>query len=132
MLGNKAPAPMRDGGCLPEDAVGVLHKSCPTIVNSCMPEGATGPACCTVHEVSRVALPSDPTDYTARNGELCASAAAAISRSLDSARWGAPDLGATAAAVPDAGVTVERGETINPAKRSADFAAASVSAKQID
>ena len=87
MLGDKTPAPMRDGGCLPEDAVGVLHKSCPAIADSCVPEGATRPACCTMHEAGRIALPFDPADCAARNGELCANAAAAISRSLDSAGW---------------------------------------------
>ena len=85
MLGDKTPAPMRDGGCLPEDAVGVLHKSCPAIADSCVPEGATGPACCIVHEAGRIALPSDPTDCAARNGELYASVAAAASRLLEGA-----------------------------------------------
>ena len=85
VLGDKAPAPMRDGGCLSEDAVGVLDKSCPAVADSCMLEGATWPTCCTVHEVGRVALPSDPTDCTARNGELYASATAAASRLLEGA-----------------------------------------------
>ena len=123
---------MHDGGCLPEDAVGVLHKSCPTTADSCVPEGATGPTCCNVHEAGRIMLPSDLADCVARNGELCASVAAAISRLLDSVGWGAPDLGATTAAAPDAGVTIERGETVNPVMRSADSAGASVSAKQTD
>ena len=85
VLGDKAPVPMGDGGCLPIVVAGILHKAGSAKADSRMPDGAAWFACGTVNEAGRVTLPSDSTDCVVGKGDFHASAAAATSGLLDSA-----------------------------------------------
>ena len=84
-LGDKAPVPMGDGGCLLVAATGILHKVGFAEANNGMPDRAAWLACGAVNEASRVTLPSDLTNCTVGKGDFHASAAAATSGLLDSA-----------------------------------------------
>ena len=84
-LGDKAPVPMGDGGCLPVAAVGILHKAGSAEADSCMPDRAAWLPFGTVNEVGRVMLLSDPNDCTVGKGDFHASVAATTGRLLDGA-----------------------------------------------
>ena len=83
-LGDKAPVPVGDGGCLPVVAAGILHKVGSTKADSCVPNRAAWLACGAVNEAGRVTLPSDLTDCTVGKGDFHASAVAATSKLLNS------------------------------------------------
>ena len=132
MLGDKAPVPMGDSGCLPVVAVGILHKAGSAEADSCMPDRAAWLAYGAINEAGRITLPSDPTDCAVEEGDFHASVAVAISGLLDGAGGGAPDFEAAAVAICDIGETAGRGETVNPAIGPTKSTATSVSAKQTD
>ena len=99
VLGDKAPAPVSDGGCLTVPAAGAHHKIGSTKADGRMADGAAYFACGVANEAGRVPLSPDPTDCTTGDGNLCTGAAAAASGQVASACRCALDFGAVDVAV---------------------------------
>ena len=85
VLGDKAPAPVSDGGCLTVPAVRAHHKVGSAKADGCMADGATCFACGVADEAGRVLLSPDSTNSTAGDGNLCTGVAAAASGQVASA-----------------------------------------------
>ena len=85
MLGDKAPVPMGDSGCLPVTAARILHKAGSAEADSSVPDRAAWLACGAINEAGRVVLPFDLTDCAVEECDFHASVAAATSGLLDGA-----------------------------------------------
>ena len=85
VLGDKAPAPVSDGGCLTIPATGAHHKVGSAKADGCMADGAACFACGAADEAGQVPMLPDSTDCAAEDSDLCAGAAAAASGQVASA-----------------------------------------------